>query len=120
MEDLMNLADKQCVPSRIGDRPLDRAKAEAMLDQLAENWKLNANGHLEKLYKFKDFSLALAFVNKIGAVAEAEVHHPDIYLAWGKCRVEIWTHSLKGLTESDFYLAAKLDREYNRQQNSND
>ena len=108
----MNLADKKCVPSRIGDPPLDKAKTEVMLDQLEENLKLNANGHLEKLYKFKDFARALAFVNKIGAVAEAEDHHPNIYLAWGNCRVEIWTHIINGLTESDFFLAAKMDREY--------
>jgi 4a-hydroxytetrahydrobiopterin dehydratase len=66
--------------------------------------------------KFKNFARALAFVNKIGAVAEAEDHHPDLYLAWGKCRVEIWTHIVNGLLESDFYLAAKSDRVFNRMQ----
>ena len=69
-------------------------------------------GHLERLYTFKDFAQALAYVNKVGAVAEAEGHHPDLYLAWGKCRVEIWTHKINGLTESDFYMAAKADREF--------
>ena len=69
-------------------------------------------GHLERLYTFKDFAQALAYVNKVGAVAEAEGHHPDLYLAWGKCKVEIWTHKINGLTESDFYMAAKADREF--------
>lgn len=108
----MNLADNKCVPSHIGNLPIDQAKAEEMLKQLEGGWTVNRDGHLEKLYKFKDFARALAFVNNIGAVAEAEAHHPDIYLAWGKCKVEIWTHVINGLTESDFFLAAKLEREF--------
>jgi 4a-hydroxytetrahydrobiopterin dehydratase len=67
--------------------------------------------HLEKLYTFKDFAGALAFVNAVGRVAEEQNHHPDITLAWGKVRVTIWTHKIDGLTESDFVLAAKADRE---------
>ena len=108
----MNLADNKCVPCRGGVPPMVRAKAEEMLKQLDSGWTLNKAGHLEKLHKFKDFAQALAFVNKIGAVAEEEGHHPDLYLAWGKCRVEIWTHKINGLTESDFYMAAKSDREF--------
>jgi len=108
----MNLADNKCVPSRIGDPPIDQAKAEVMLKQLEGGWTINRDGHLEKLYKFRDFARALAFVNSIGAVAEAEAHHPDLYLSWGKCRVEIWTHRINGLAESDFFLAAKLEREF--------
>jgi 4a-hydroxytetrahydrobiopterin dehydratase len=65
-----------------------------------------------QLYTFKDFAQALAFVNKVGAVAETEGHHPDLYLAWGKCKIEIWSHKIKGLTESDFILAAKADLEF--------
>ena len=115
----MNLADNKCIPSRVGDIPLDREKAELMLSQLEGNWSLNADGHLERLYKFKNFARALAFVNKIGAVAEAEDHHPDLYLAWGKCRVVVWTHLINGLTESDFFLAAKSDRAFKQLQSSN-
>jgi 4a-hydroxytetrahydrobiopterin dehydratase len=91
---------------------MDRSAAEEMLRQLDSGWSLNEGGHLERLYNFKDFAQALAFVNKIGAVAEEEGHHPDIYLAWGRCRIEIWTHKIKGLTESDFFMAAKVDREF--------
>jgi 4a-hydroxytetrahydrobiopterin dehydratase len=97
---------------------MERTKAEEMLSRLDRGWSLNEDGHLERLYKFKDFAQALAFVNKIGAVAEEEGHHPDIHLAWGKCRVEIWTHKINGLTESDFYMAAKSDREFSRLQGS--
>ena len=108
----MKLADNKCVPCPGGAAPMVRATAAEMMKQLGSGWTFNKHGHLEKLYKFKDFARALAFVNKIGAVAEAEGHHPDLYLAWGKCRVEIWTHKINGLTKSDFYLAAKSDREF--------
>jgi 4a-hydroxytetrahydrobiopterin dehydratase len=91
---------------------MERAKADGMLKQLARGWSLNKEGHLERLYTFKDFAQALDFVNKVGAVAEAEGHHPDLHLAWGKCKVEIWTHKINGLTESDFYMAAKADRAF--------
>jgi 4a-hydroxytetrahydrobiopterin dehydratase len=91
---------------------MEASRAQEMLKQLARGWQLNKDGHLERLYTFKDFAEALAYVNRVGAVAEAEGHHPDLYLAWGKCRVELWTHKINGLTESDFYMAAKADREF--------
>jgi 4a-hydroxytetrahydrobiopterin dehydratase len=108
----MELADQKCVPCRGGVPALERAKTQELLKQLGQGWELNQAGHLQRVYTFKDFAQALSFVNKVGAVAEAEGHHPDLYLAWGKCRVEIWTHKINGLTESDFYLAAKADREF--------
>jgi len=108
----MGLADQKCVPCRGGVPPMEAKKAQELLTQLERGWSLNRDGHLERLYTFKDFAQALAFVNKVGAVAEHEGHHPDLHLAWGKCKVEIWTHKINGLTESDFYLAAKADREF--------
>lgn len=108
----MSLADKQCVPCRGGVPPLEAAAVQDLLRQLDQGWTVNASGHLERLYTFKNFAEALAFVNRIGAVAEEEGHHPDLYLAWGKCKVELWTHKINGLTESDFYMAAKADRAY--------
>jgi 4a-hydroxytetrahydrobiopterin dehydratase len=65
---------------------------------------------LERVFSFKDFAGALAFANKVGAIAEKEGHHPDLQVRWGACVVEIWTHKINGLTESDFILAAKIDR----------
>ena len=115
----MNLADKKCVPTGSGVPPMDKATADEMLNLLEDGWTLNREGHLEKRYKFRDFVHALAFVNKIGAVAEEEGHHPDLYLAWGKCRVEIWTHTINGLAESDFFMAAKSDRVFRGLQMSN-
>lgn len=106
----MSLADNKCVPCKGGVPPLEASRTQELLKQLARGWQLNKDGHLERLYTFKDFAQALDFVNKVGAIAEAEGHHPDLYLAWGKCKVEIWTHKISGLTESDFYMAAKADR----------
>ncbi|MCC6140265.1 MAG: 4a-hydroxytetrahydrobiopterin dehydratase [Nitrospira sp.] len=108
----MGLADNTCIPCRGGVPPVSADRAQALLKELGHDWALNAQGHLERLYAFTDFAQALAYVNKVGAIAEAEGHHPDFYLAWGKCKVEIWTHKINGLTESDFYLAAKADREF--------
>jgi 4a-hydroxytetrahydrobiopterin dehydratase len=61
------------------------------------------------MFSFPDFKAALAFVNRVGGVAEAEGHHPDILLAWGRAEITIYTHKIDGLTESDFILAAKID-----------
>ncbi len=108
----MGLADNACIPCRGGVPPIEPARAQELLTQLARGWQINKDGHLERLYTFPDFARALDFVNKVGAVAETEGHHPDLYLAWGKCKVEIWTHKINGLTESDFYLAAKADRAF--------
>ncbi len=108
----MSLADKKCVPCQGGVPPLGAEKITEMLGQLEPRWRVNPQGHLERTYEFKDFAEALAFVNRLGAIAEAEGHHPDLHLSWGKCRVEIWTHKIQGLAESDFYLAAKADRAY--------
>ncbi|RMH32560.1 MAG: 4a-hydroxytetrahydrobiopterin dehydratase [Nitrospirae bacterium] len=108
----MSLADQKCVPCRGGVPPLEHAKAQEYLAQLEPGWAINAAGHLERTYTFPNFADALVFVNRVGAIAEAEGHHPDLYLAWGKCKVELWTHKINGLTESDFYMAAKIDRAY--------
>jgi 4a-hydroxytetrahydrobiopterin dehydratase len=78
--------------------------------ELGGGWRVVEERQLEKEYPFKDFREALAFTNRVGEVAEAEGHHPDIYLAWGKVKLTIWTHKVNGLTESDFFLAAKADK----------
>lgn len=106
----MILAEKNCVPCRGGVPPLESSIVRELLKQLDEDWKLNDQGHLERLYKFNNFVDAMAFANRIAEIAEDEGHHPDLYIAWGQCRIEIWTHKISGLTESDFYLAAKADR----------
>jgi 4a-hydroxytetrahydrobiopterin dehydratase len=108
----MSLAEQKCIPCSGGVPPLAKDRAEALLRELDLGWRLNADGHLERAYAFGDFALAMAYANKVAEVAEAEGHHPDLHVAWGMCRVEIWTHKISGLTESDFYLAAKADRAF--------
>lgn len=108
----MSLADRACVPCRGGVPPMPRGTAEEMLRELEPGWQLNRQGHLERTYRVPDFLAALQFANRVGDIAEAEGHHPDLHLSWGECRVEIWTHKIQGLTESDFYLAAKVDRAF--------
>lgn len=108
----MSLADNQCIPCRGGVPPVEPEKARGLLEQLDQGWAFNSKGHLEREYSFKNFAEALGFVNKVGAIAEEQGHHPDLHLAWGKCKVEIWTHKIQGLTESDFFFAAKADRAY--------
>jgi 4a-hydroxytetrahydrobiopterin dehydratase len=80
--------------------------------KLENGWQVIEEHHLEKEFAFKNFRQALDFTNKIGEVAETEGHHPDIYLAWGKVKVLVWTHKINGLTESDFIYAAKTDQCY--------
>lgn len=105
-----DLAQMRCVPCKGGVPPLPREEQERLLARLGGGWRAVDGHHLEKDYKFKDFKEALAFTDRVGALAEEQWHHPDILLAWGKARVTIWTHKIDGLTESDFVFAAKADR----------
>jgi 4a-hydroxytetrahydrobiopterin dehydratase len=105
----MSLAEKHCVPCRGGVPPLKGQELEQLKSQV-KDWQVVDEHHLTKTFKFPDFKTALEFVNRAGAVAEQEGHHPDLYLAWGKVEVKTWTHKIDGLTESDFILAAKLDQ----------
>ena len=107
----MSLAEKHCVPCRGGVPALKGAEMEALHAQVP-GWQVVDEHHLLKTFTFPDFRSALAFVNRVGEVAEAEGHHPDLYLAWGKVEVKTWTHKIDGLTESDFILAAKIDQQY--------
>lgn len=107
-----DLASKECIPCRGGVPALEGKELEALSDQLGNGWQVVDGHHLEKLYEFQDFQLALDFTNRVGELAEDQGHHPDIYLAWGKVRITIWTHKIDGLTESDFVLAAKADQRF--------
>ncbi len=105
---MSDLSNKTCQPCQGGVPALSGDQREALLDQL-DHWQVIDDHHLRKEFTFPDFVQALAAVNTIGEMAEREGHHPDLYLAWGKVRVDIWTHKIDGLTESDFILAAKID-----------
>jgi 4a-hydroxytetrahydrobiopterin dehydratase len=106
---MSTLASKTCVPCK-GDVPPLKGAELQKLESEVPGWEVVNEHHLEKTYKFPDFAKALAFVNRIGELAEQQGHHPDIYLSWGKVGVKTWTHKIDGLTESDFILAAKIDQ----------
>ena len=106
---MSELAAKNCVPCIGGVPPLAGRELETLAMQVPQ-WTVVNGHHLTRAFKFPDFSQALAFVNKVGAIAEQQGHHPDILLAWGKAEVTTWTHKINGLTESDFILAAKIDK----------
>jgi 4a-hydroxytetrahydrobiopterin dehydratase len=104
----MELAKRQCVPCRSDTPRLTGEALAALRSELGGDWEV-AEDRLRKTFRFPDFVSALAFVNRIGEVAEREAHHPDIGLAWGRVSLEIWTHAVGGLSENDFILAAKID-----------
>lgn len=105
------LADKKCVPCRGGMPPLRGAELEN-LHHAVPKWTVHNEHHISREYSFPDFQQALNFVNQVGAVAEEQGHHPDLLLSWGKTGVTLWTHKIDGLSESDFVMAAKIDRIY--------
>jgi 4a-hydroxytetrahydrobiopterin dehydratase len=108
---MSDLATKTCVPCRGGVPPLKGAELASLQAQV-DGWNVIEEHHITRTFKFLDFRQALNFVNQVGNLAEEQGHHPDIFLAWGKVDVTIWTHKIDGLTESDFILAAKIDQLY--------
>ena len=107
---MSDLASRDCVPCKGGVPPLAGDPLSALQSELGGDWEVVDGHHLAKEYRFKNFVQALAFTNRVGEMAEAQGHHPDIQLAWGRVRLEIWTHKIDGLTESDFVWAAKADQ----------
>jgi 4a-hydroxytetrahydrobiopterin dehydratase len=102
------LSEMTCIPCRGGVPPLKGSELETLQAQV-QGWTVVSEHHIVKDFPFPDFASGLEFVNRIGALAEEQGHHPDITLAWGHVEVKIWTHKIDGLTESDFILAAKID-----------
>ncbi|MGI8990744.1 MAG: 4a-hydroxytetrahydrobiopterin dehydratase [Bryobacteraceae bacterium] len=109
----MSLAEKHCIPCKGGVPPLKGGELRHFAAQLPE-WKVVDEHRIAKTFAFPDFQKALDFVNRAGAIAESEGHHPDLNLSWGRVAVTIYTHKIDGLTESDFILAAKIDEVYSR------
>ena len=105
----MDLINKKCIPCEVGGQPLSGGDAQRYLAELNTGWAVIENKKIKKEFKFKDFKQAMVFVNRVAEVAEAEGHHPDIALSWGKVKIILFTHSVGGLTENDFILASKID-----------
>ena len=105
-----DIAQKTCTPCRGGVPPLTREAADGYLPQ-TPGWELAEDGRLiRRTFKFANFRKALGFVDKVGELAEAEGHHPDICFGWGYAAISLHTHKIKGLHENDFILAAKINQ----------
>ena len=109
---MASLASKTCVPCRGGVPALKGKELDQIHKQLPQwsNWKIVQEHHITRTFTFPDFKQALDFVNRVGALAEEQGHHPDILLTWGKAEITLWTHKVDGLSESDFIMAAKIDQ----------
>lgn len=105
---MSELRARHCTPCRPGTPALSETSAAALLGEL-DGWTITDRPVLARTFRFPDFASALAFVNAVGRLADAEDHHPDVHLSWGQATVELWTHAAGGLTENDFILAAKID-----------
>jgi|SRR3989338_1611242 len=109
VNNMAELVQKKCVACEGFETPFVREEAVVLLKQV-DNWTLSDDAKsISKEFIFKNFAEALAFANKIGAIAEDEGHHPELTIAWGKVGVFLTTHAIKGLSENDFILAAKVD-----------
>ena len=110
---MTDLADKKCIPCEGGIPSFDLSEIHMYLKKV-DGWDVksddNKTYYLIKDFKFKNFLESQLFVNKIGELAEKENHHPDIWFGWGYAKIKIFTHAINGLHESDFVLAAKIDK----------
>ena len=106
---MSELARRECVPCKGSVPPLKGSAIGALLEELGGSWRVVDEHHLENEFRFKNFKEALAFVNKVGGLAEKVNHHPDLHVSWGRVKVTLYTHKIGGLSETDFVFAAKTD-----------
>jgi len=105
----MKLAEKKCASCQHLGAPLEKAEIDRLMPEL-RGWTVENGLRLVKIYKTLDFAESLALANKIAEIAEEEGHHPDLLVRWAQLKIDLWTHVIHGLSESDFILAAKIDR----------
>ena len=106
---MATLAQRFCVACEKGTPPLAIEQAQGMMDQVP-GWELIEDPNkLTRRFRFKDFKQAMLFVNTVADLAEQEGHHPDIYISWNRVRLELTTHAIKGLSDNDFIMAAKIN-----------
>ncbi|NKE36397.1 4a-hydroxytetrahydrobiopterin dehydratase [Natronococcus sp. JC468] len=107
------LADRKCTACTGDEDPLEGEELIPLFEELDRDvWEVVDEHHLEGTYAFADFRDALEFTKEVGELAEEEFHHPDIHLSWGEVVIELWTHKIDGLRETDFVMAARMDRFY--------
>jgi len=107
---MTELSKRRCGPCNAETPPIEGSEIQRYREHLNARWRVVEEHHLSARFDFPDFAEALAFTNRVGALAEEEGHHPELCLSWGWVKVRLWTHAIDGLSENDFILAAKLDR----------
>ena len=107
---MAELAEMKCIPCQGGIPPLTPDQIKPYMEKLGNSWKLAYSHHIEKTFEFKTFAQSMEFTNKVAELAEEEGHHPEIHVSFRKVKLEFWTHKIDGLHESDFVMAAKVDR----------
>ena len=108
---MTELAERKCKPCEGGVQPLSRTEAQLLTEKLASDWSLaDDSASIRREFRFRDFYRTMSFVNALAHIANLEDHHPDLEVGYNYCRVLFTTHAIKGLSENDFILAAKLDR----------
>ncbi len=105
----MFLTDKKCVPCEGGVAPLKGQELRDYASQIDSAWRLLGQDKIQRNLDFTDFKEAMGFINDVANLAESEGHHPDIHIFYNKVTLELWTHAIRGLSENDFILAAKID-----------
>lgn len=106
-----DLADKKCVPCEGGVSPFSLEDLARYKGQVHSDWRVAEEGKkIKRDFEFSNFTEAMGFVNSVAAIAEAEGHHPDIFISYNKVEISLWTHAIGGLSENDFIVAAKIDR----------
>ena len=106
----MDLSKKKCIPCEGGIAPLDVKEIAEYKKHIKDDWKVVRNSKITKEYSFVNYKHTMNFVNEVANLAEKEGHHPDMHVYYGKVVIELWTHTIKGLSENDFILAAKIDK----------
>lgn len=106
----MDLSAKKCVPCEGGVEPFTPEQISDYLEEQGKDWFLDDYKKISRDFRFKDYRQTIDFVNKVAEIAEAENHHPVLHVFYGKVVVELWTHSIGGLSENDFILAAKINK----------
>jgi 4a-hydroxytetrahydrobiopterin dehydratase len=105
----MNLSNKKCQPCEGGIPKLKEEEIKELMKLIGPAWKLIDNSKIIKEYSFVNFIHTMKFVNRVAELAEQEGHHPNLFVSYGKCSIELWTHAINGLSDNDFILAAKID-----------
>lgn len=105
----MALLEKKCIPCQLGTPPLTHQQILSYLIEISDDWFVDQDKMLKRTYEFSNFKEAFDFVDSVATLAESEGHHPDVHFGWGYATIHLTTHKIKGLSEADFIMAAKID-----------